>query len=131
MKVAIALLIGMTASVAAQEFPMSMSLSNNTQFTADWDKVTECANKPYPKVVMADARARELAAAYYHNISACRWALAERHAVWIEAGRSPESNKYPPVSVYNAEDFKRDLICDYSVLDKNGMGTIHCNVDKW
>ena len=129
MKLAIALLIGMTASAFAQDF--IMSVTNNTQFTADWNKVTQCAKKPYPKIDWTDARSRQLGDSYFHNISACRWALAERQAVWVEAGRTLESNSWPPITMNNAEDFKRDLVCDYSDLDKNGAGMIHCNVDKW
>lgn len=112
----------------ASDFTM---MASGTKFTADWTNVTACANKPYPKLPDSDARLYQMAEHYFHSISACRWAMVTRHAVWIEAGRAEKDDPFPPVSIDNPDDFKRDLVCDYSGLDERGMGRVRCNADKW
>lgn len=115
------------SGASAQRF--TMMVDGDGRFQADWKAVTTCAKKPYPALNPDDRNSREMSDIRFHDISGCRWALVERQAVWLEAGRPAESNPWPPVPMDQPDDFKTPLICDYSGLDKRGIGFIKCGGD--
>jgi hypothetical protein len=69
--------------------------SDGRPFMADWSKVTECAKTT---IVFSNPTASP---ALY-----CRMALAVREAVWLEAGRSKESNLFPAILTIRDNDIK-------------------------
>ena len=103
----------------------SFGFSNDGMLIGDWVQIVKCAATPYPSL----SKERELAAQYYHQISTCRIMLVSRHAGWLASGSSAESDPYQPQPMVRDDDFKIDLVCDRSGLNRNGVGLIRCNVD--
>lgn len=121
-----ALLIAATAPARAQN--VIISIEQDGTIKGDWSYVTQCALKPYPVANKEDPKTNRIADHYFQTISRCRLMLAARHAGWIAAGREAGADPYPPVAMTRIkEDFETELVCDYSKLDANGNGAVHCN----
>lgn len=112
----------------AQEQPW-IAIDFDGTVRGDWTVIRRCAERPFPTPNEKDTRTHSLAQHYFAQSQLCRSMLAARHAGWIAAGGNPSADPYPPSPMHRPDDFKIPLECDYSGLNKDGVGFIRCNVD--
>lgn len=98
-----------------------------TEIVGGWKEIIKCADRPYPMIAGKERLEQEI---WYQNIYMCRIMTIARHAGWVDAGRLPESDPFPPVPLNREGDFKTELKCDYSGLDSRGIGLVKCEYAK-
>lgn len=123
------LLCALLALPSSAQSQTAIAMLQGTSISADWGEVAKCAAKPYPAMDETSGRSRQMFEHYFHQIDGCRTMLIAHHQGWIDAGRAAAEDPHQPEPINREGDFKGKLDCDYSKIDKNGMGTVNCVVN--